>query len=423
MNILKKIIFYLIVILILLYNCSPFFIVAGKLMWIILLSVLIISAFLFKRRMFNFKLFLVLIFSWILIIMQGMLFQGISPAAIYQPIIIFYLPFLVISLYGISFFKYLFNVIYFVAIYTSIIYLLQVFVPSFDTYISQAFINMFEHSWSDWPRSILIYSIPRESGYFFPRNSGIFHEPGAYANYLVLAIIINTIQTKKAFCKRNIFLSIVLLSTFSTTGYIMLFLILTYSIWSLRLSMIFKFLFLFLFLSYSLVIYEENKFLQNKIQDQYTSQNEAIESGQIQYNGRFYFFLQSVKTFSSSPIIGQGILYATAKGNERVGIVGLGFIGLIARYGIIFGIFYLWYFFKGFKNYAQIFNADKLYILLAFVVINIGLLSQSFFFDISFVVFFIFGLINIPKRIGFKRINNHKVVHEQSNHIFKSSIR
>lgn len=389
---------YILIILLLFYNCNPFFLLTGKTLWVFIFVLLAIITMSRGKNLLYIKLVLVLAISWLLIIIQGLVFQGFTPAAIYQPIMILFTPFLVYTIMGISYYRYLFNIIFFIAIYTSIIYGLQIISPGFDRFMTRSFESIFPYSWADWPRSILIYSAPRESGYLIPRNSGMFHEPGAYSIYLVFAIIINTMQKKSTFNKSNVFLSIVILTTFSTAGYIMLFVLWSYSIWNLKINIFLKSLSLVIFILISLTVYRENEFLQKKVNEQYKTQNEAFESGEIQYTGRFYFFTKSTNTFLSSPIFGRGILSVTSADNGKEGIVGLGFIGFLAKYGVFFGIFYMWYFFKGFSLFSRIFNISVFYTVLAFIVVNLGLLTQSFFFNIPFVLFFIIGLLGLQKK-------------------------
>lgn len=417
----RNILNYIIVALTILFNCSPFFLFANRTFWLILFSLLTIITLITRKRFIHQKIFAVLAAAWILIIIQSIAFGGFSPAVIYFPILVFYTPFLVFSIMGISYFKYLFKIIYFIALYTSIIYLLQVFVPEFNTFLSKTFEDVFPYSWADWPRSILIYSIPRESGYFLPRNSGIFHEPGAYSIYLILAIIINTILSQKAINGKNIFLSLVLLSTFSTIGYLMLFFILAYSIWSLKLKSIFKVAFLLLYLSFSLGVFQNYEFLQKKVSSQYTENLNAFQRGERRSSGRFYNIAQGIKTFLSNPLLGRGIITGTVNDESKEGIGGSGFLNLFARFGIIFGIFYMWFFYKGLRVFSELFNATKLYIILVFIVLNVGLLSQGFFFHISFVMFFIVGLLYpAMKRVNTGNYNTFQSPFYQNSSIKKS---
>jgi hypothetical protein len=343
--------------------------------------------------MFNRKIFLVVISIWILIIFQYISYGGrLTPAAFYRPLWIFYTPYLVYTLMGVKYFKYLFNVIFWIAAYTSVIYLLQSFFPAFNNFLLKAFNAVFRYSWADWPRSILIYSIPRESGYFFMRNSGIFSEPGTYAIYLMLGIIINTFFTKQAFQRKNIFLAIVLLSTFSTTGYIMLFTFLCYAVIKLKIHFALKPTVIILLFIIGTIAYRNAIFLEQKIEGQLTTEVESVKKGEKNQRGRFYSFGMSMKSFLKTPVIGQGILTIHKYNVGETGSFGYGFIGLFARYGMLFGLFYMWNFYKGFSNISYIFQCSKFYQIIAFITVNIGLLSQILFFHTPFVYFFMIGL-------------------------------
>jgi len=389
----KDVLNYFIVILVILFNTSPFFLYASKPFWIILISTLVVIALLARKHLEHKKIIFGLAILWVLIILQGISFGEFTPATVYQPILVLYTPYLVFSIVGLSFYRYLFNVIYVTVIYTSIIYLFQVLSPNFNAFLLKLFDFAFLHSWSDWPRSIIFYSIPRESTFFLPRNSGIFHEPGAYSIYIVLALILNTIYTKKAFGRKNIILILVLLTTFSTAGYVMLFIFLVYALWGTKLNIFIKIFLLSLFVIFAIGIYQDTEFLQNKIESQYATQDYLVEKDVKNQRGRFYSFRMTGKALLSSPIYGRGIISNTEYDVGGTGSYGYGFIGMFAKFGIIFGVLYLWLFYKGFRFYSDLYNTPINFTRIAFIILNLGLLSQSFFFHISFVLFFIVGLI------------------------------
>ena len=58
------------------------------------------------------------------------------------------------------------------------------------------------------------------------RNFGLFREPGVYQMYIILALIIQLFIFSKPNLKITIMYILVLISTFSTTGYIALLLLL-----------------------------------------------------------------------------------------------------------------------------------------------------------------------------------------------------
>ena len=390
---------YFIVVLILIFEVSPFFAIDAKQTFWILLFILLLIFAEGSYKIQNQKIFLVLSAVWVLMLLQSVMYGGgFTPAMIYKPLLIFYTPFLVFVIMGLKYFKYLFNVIYYIAIYTSIIYLLHTFSPSFNDWLMQAFKDVFPYSWAEWPCTILIYSIQRESGYFFMRNSGVFHEPGAYSIYLMLAIVINTFYTKQPFNRKNIFLAIVLLSTFSTAGYIMLFVFLSYALIKLNIHNILKPVIIIPFAVLLLNVYQSSIFLEKKIIMQYEKESKFVSVGKTSQRGRFYSFGVSMKSFASTPVTGRGILTMHRYDVGEGASFGYGFAGLFAKYGLFFGLFYMWFFFKGFLTLSKLYKMPKNYTFIAFIVINMGLLTQIFFFHTPFIYFFIIGLFS-PSRL------------------------
>jgi len=391
---------YIIIFTIIIFEDSPFFTLNNKqTFWFIIFS----SLFLFsikKEQTYNRKIFYLLIAIYLLIIFQYYVFGGgLTPSALYKPFWIFYTPFLVFVLMGFKYFKYLVNVIYFIAIYTTIIYLLQTFIPSVNIILQRGFSILYPYSWSIWPNSLIFYSIPRESGFFFMRNSGIFHEPGAYSIYLVLGIILNTLFTNNTFHWKNVFLAAVIITTFSTTGYIMLFLFSIFAVVRLKVSFYFKPIIIIPFAILLLIIYRDSSFLEEKINQQYSKETESVESEQKGERGRFYSFGMSLKAFSESPFIGRGILNLHKYNIGEKASFGYGFAGLFAMYGIFFGLFYMYFFYKGVSMMSKLFGFSFLYTFICFIIINLGLLTQVFFFHTPFIYFFIIGLFGYLKPV------------------------
>lgn len=86
-------------------------------------------------------------------------------------------------------------------------------------------------------------------------------------------------------------------------------------------------------------------------------------------------------------------------------------MGFLARYGIIFGGFYLFYYYKGLKKLCFFYRLPKGVALLLFMIIHLGLSTQGFFFHASFVMFFIIGLdynVNLNTSIIHKKLLPYK---------------
>jgi len=368
----------------------------------------------YKKKLRNSnKIIQLLIAVYVLIIIQGVLYGGFTPAGVYKPLLYLFTPFLLYRLMGLKYFKYVFNIIYYSSLFTFPIYLLQSLFKPFNDMITKVMEFVLPYAWTDWPRSILFYSMPRESSFILLRNSGIFHEPGAFAVYLMLAIIINTFITRKTLERKNIILAIILLTTFSTTGYLLLALFMSFAILKSKLHPVMKYLIIFITIIVAINAYTSQEFLQEKIKDQYSTQTSAIEKHEAA-QGRFFAFYKAFEVFKQNILFGKGILVANRPVGEEINDSGFGwgFMGFLACYGIIFGSFYLFFYYKG-LNILCVSNKLPISLgILFFIIIQAGLSTQSFFFHASFVMFFIIGLeanVNRPvSNINIKSILNKK---------------
>ena len=346
--------------------------------------------------------FLVIIGFYLLLFIQAFSYNGFSYAILYLPLITFYLPFLILQLIGISFFKYLVNVIYVIALYTTPLWILQSFSPFVDSFFQSAIEFILPYSWSSVPRSLLIYTAAWSDDIFnlglgVYRNSGAFHEPGAYGVFLNLAIIFNTFFEGSMFNKKNIVFMLCILTTLSTAGFITLFVILISYLLKLNISQGIKIVIVLGFVLSSIIVYRDQDFLQKKIGSQLEEQTYYAKNKLGKYDphsGRFYAFYTSYELFKDHPLIGRGILYSTSEKSSGEMHEGAsytyGFMGILSNYGFFFGVFYLYNLFRGFWLLANITNQQKIFIIGCFLAINLAFLTQIFITTLS--VFMIFTL-------------------------------
>ncbi|MFN9938764.1 MAG: hypothetical protein ACK56I_04755, partial [bacterium] len=191
-------------------------------------------------------------------VVQALISGVISYAILYTPFIIFYIPFLIYKLLGINYFRYFIKSMYIIAIYTFIIWLMQCFIISFDEYLQKLIILAMPYSWSAVPRSLLIYTAAwgdtvYNDTFGIYRNSGIFHEPGAYGVFLCFTFVINYFLTGNLFDKKNRVFLLCILSTLSTTAYFVIFVVFLFYLFSSRQNPAIKIigLIIFLFLSFT----------------------------------------------------------------------------------------------------------------------------------------------------------------------------
>ena len=393
-----------ITIIVLIYEYSIFFYGdLRRISWVFISLILIIVLISKKENIFNNKFIFILLSVYALIFIQALLYGGISIAALYKPLMIFLIPFLMIKIQKEKFLVNLFNGIYILSVLSTVIFFLYTLVRPIGIFIDYLFYFLAPFSGNGVPDSIIVFSVPDKpqfSDLIWTRNAGFSHEPGAFAVIILLGIILNSILTRNIFERKNLILSFIMLTTFSTAGYAGLSLYFGYFLWRAKIHSLIKILTIPIIISLVFYTYNNNDFMNYKIESSFNSDIYAVESGQTMQRGRFFAFIKAAEVFISNPITGRGILTATETDivDERASF-GYGFMGLLANYGIIFGSFYLLFFFRGFKIAFNIYGFSKKDAVVGFLSINLLLLTQPFFLSIPFVLFFLFGYFSNRKTI------------------------
>lgn len=175
----------------------------------------------------------------------------------------------------------------------------------------------------------------------FFRNSGMFWEPGVFSNYLILCIALILPQSKRISKFRLFVIIATIISTFSTSGYLILFLLFFYKMIKLNL---FNILSTFVISFFFYLIYISSPFLNEKI----TEQNDIAlnAEGDMNYTrlGQLLFDLHYIE---KHPLIGNGMHVKTRYSDHpifqdetfEVGH-GNGFSQFIVSFGVLFAIFY-----------------------------------------------------------------------------------
>jgi hypothetical protein len=221
------------------------------------------------------------------------------------------------------------------------------------------------------------------------RNPGPFWEPGLFAVFLNLALIFNLINEKKIWTRKNIVLTLALLSTFSTAGYIAFF-VLLFSFYIVNQSLGKKILLSLVLLPVLLTLYFSLEFLSSKVEQNINMANTTTSS-------RFGSALVDITDFAKSPFIGWG------RGVMRYGGREFSFFSedqhrnnsvtdLLATYGIFIFLFYFYNYYLSLKGlcFSSGFNPQFAYYALL-VILLLGF-SQSiflkpFFYSLMFLRF------------------------------------
>lgn len=385
------------------FSVNPFFGTVQNFYLLIFFVVLLLRAIHTNVELINFRIALVLLLVYALIFIQGLVFGGFSYAALYVPIILFYVPFLIYKIMGYQFVSLFVKVMLWIVIFTTPLWLLQSFIPYFDSFFKTMIELVFPYSWGSVPRSLLLFT-PMWADYGYNvnfgvyRNSGLFHEPGAYGVFLIFALGAQLLSNRGNLNITGKIFILALFTTFSTANYIALFVLLViYSLSKIK-DVLKKTIVVSLFLVVSVFIYETQDFLSEKITNQ--RQNEQLladQSGGIYrgQSGRFFAFITAFDFFQQNPITGRGIIDATsekATGEmHRESSYIYGPMGVLATYGVVFSFIYFFFLYKG-LSFAGLKIQQSVLIIGIFLSFLIAVSSQVFVLTIFMIYFMILGL-------------------------------
>lgn len=302
--------------------------------------------------------------------------------------------YLIFKIVGKKFFYLFINVVYVFAIIGLFFWILENLIPPFNDSI-QSLVELFGTDPSVQMDSLILFA--HESNYALNdiviRNNGGFWEPGAYVTTLVPAyfycLLIYGFKHKK-----SIVILFTIITTFSTTGLLALFVILLYYVLvSPNINKKAKLGTVLILLVIAVTSFFSFDFLYDKVVEQIAfAEVRDIESAS---NGRFLALKKLGYAMQQNPIMGKD--YIALKGDEidyfAPDYVGYGWMQLMARIGIIF---FGWYLIINFKYYKRFFNANSVeykkssLFILPFIAQYILLFGQALYdiplFDVCFVM-------------------------------------
>lgn len=215
----------------------------------------------------------------------------------------------------------------------------------------------------------------------FPRNSGFTWEPGPYSCYIVLAIFINIIRNKCTLQdhKRLLIYAIALLSTQSTTGFLILLLLIVWYTWLRFRRKVIILLMIPIVITFITYIFINVPWMQEKIISE-SEQNleEFMKSSsrgkKNEYPGRFVSLQIRFEDFKKYPIAGFGGNDTLQTGylNKNYMVSAVSGIGhIIGRYGAIGTIIFLLLIFKTGISLGKLYNYSG-YFIFPLLILMIG---------------------------------------------------
>jgi hypothetical protein len=372
--------------------------------WFIILSglrrfdlILVIPVFLvfYKRYStlrFDIKIFLVFIVYLVLAFFQGLLWGFSIISLITSFLLGFVVPYYIFILFGRNFFTLLEKIIFYLTIISFMIWLCHQFIPGAKSIIVNIINILNFKNELDVKRSMFFYTYweALDQNFGLSRNAGFASEPGAYAMFITYAIIINYIRNGILFTKRNIFYIMVIITTFSTAGYISLG-VLSLLLISQKKARIMGFILFSIFLFIAYYSYTDLAFMESKIRTQIAEQTgkELVKTP----SGRITGARKSINVILTHPLFGRGLLAITKPDDASdPEFADYGWLSNMSRYGLIFGMLFMYYFLKGFYKFVKSNRLGLFEFGICALAIMIHLSSQVGISNFYFMIFFFIGL-------------------------------
>lgn|GEM_PF-1941996 len=278
-------------------------------------------------------------------------------------------------------------------------------------------------------RNFLIYTIENHGRDYLNRNYGFVFEPGSYSVYLSLAMLFNLLRTKiNLKPKGNLplyILGLALITTYSTTGYAALGLLVVYLAfrdikgWS-------KYVYLLVGITVVVYFYFKLDFMHNKIEELYVQGQDieevidrAAKSGSSYSGGRFGGFIIGWNDFIQFPLLGRGgvtILSSGMVGQGKVYIVN-GLANIMSQFGLFGLVVFFYFLYKSSVQLAHYFQSKALYAF--FIVIMVGMTAFSIHYHYILFTIMFYSLYSIKGTFYYKTQNKSLKERNENTFIYR----
>ncbi len=324
---------YFLLIAIIALTGSEFFYRDKTIIYLILFPVsLILFYYKVKKIPYKFLFFIGLLF--VILFAQSFIYN-MSFFIPINTVLRFFIYFMIASIIGLRFNKVYVNIIYFICSYSIVLFFLTLFSADFYNFLLQITQNITSLNIdveslsyidsSNPSQNLVFYVIPLRSIF---RNNGPFWEPGMFAVFINIALVINLISNKTLFEKKNIIFILASITTLSTTSYLTTFIILFYH-FILKTNKKYSIIFILIIPFIVIPIYNTDI-----IKGKFEYNTEVIDESSSRFGAALVHFIEIRK----SPLIGLGANSNKAQ-EESLGEINVspnGLTNIIRYYGIPF---------------------------------------------------------------------------------------
>jgi len=361
----------------------PFFFGDPYLVFLFLFALLI---FLKRNLKVEPVIFIYLIIISYILVGQTIYFKYISIVTTLGLYIRILIAYLIIRILNLDFINYFIRQIYTFTIISFVFYGVMLLFPPAELFLIQKIAPLFDFYFYETTTlyksspQIIIYCFNTGRGAFynFIRNSGPFWEASAFSGFLILALTLNLMQGEKIFQKTNVVFIIAVITTFSTTGYIALPLLLTLHFLSnskLRYKMFLVPLVVFL----GFYFFFQLDFMENKIQQELR----MLGRGDYEYQSRTRLISAMVdfEDIKEYPFFGRGRNVNTRfdYSDEILRHRNNGVTGYFVEFGIIGGLLLFLLILNSYKSIVKVGGTSKVFAYYSFFVLILIGMSQQYF--------------------------------------------
>ena len=331
----------------------------------------------FYRKLKLDKFFLIFLVIYLTVMVAQMVKFNYLPMTTFIGVFIrIIFAYLVVRILGKNFTSYYVDILYVLSIFGFFIYVPQLIVPGFGRFLASSISPLLRNPlyqgdiW--YAPDIILYVFNSGVGTF--RNCGAFWEPGAYAGFLVVAMIFHYLETRTITDKKSIVLLLALLSTMSTTGLIALGFFGVMFLGN-RVAPLYKMILFPAMFAGILIAFTTLDFLGEKITTQ-------LDVSSTHHNTRFKSAVLDLRDWVENPVLGLGRDPKT----RYKGIIDPilthrtnGITNYLVTYGIFIFLFYFGSIYYAFHKLCLKHNYHPKYALYSLILIFIVGFSEVFF--------------------------------------------
>lgn len=233
-----------------------------------------------------------------------------------------------------------------------------------------------EGSTANMSYSLYLYTVYFIGDMSIPQNTGPFWEHGIFCIYLVIAFYLNAIRENKIFTKYNIIFITTIITTFSSSGYVVLIIAMAFIILQ-RGGLTFRKIILLSLLLVGTNYISSLDFMTEKITENAMSTQES---------SRFFAMVYHWQQIVKSPFIGYGPYLNRVFSNLVMSPNG--WTQLLRIWGIPFSVYLLIAFYRGIGNFFKDNRNSSLIRLGFFVIVMTAVFPQTL--SVSYFYFFLF---------------------------------